>query len=112
MLAVHLHPAPEFLGAFTGGGIFRDAIALHDLAPVIQNHHVPMVQLNLCPALFKRPYSGHVIIEAYCSLTSLLPVTDLDLRGSRGSGIDRALNIMGDEYGADLDRTIRAKKTD
>ena len=42
-------------------------------------------------------------------VTSLLPVTDLDLKSSRGSGIDRAINIMGDEYGEDVSRTIRAK---
>ena len=41
------------------------------------------------------------------NVTSLLPVTDLDLKTSEGSGIDRALNVMGDDYKKDVEQTIR-----
>jgi len=43
------------------------------------------------------------------NVTSLLPVTDLDLKASEGSGIDRAMSVMGDDYKQDVERTIRAK---
>ena len=35
--------------------------------------------------------------------------TDLDLQAAKGSGIDRAMSVMGDDYKQDVERTIRAK---
>ncbi len=49
-------------------------------------------------------------ISANNQVNSLLPVTDHDLERSRGSGIDHAVNVMGDEYREEVDRTLRAKK--
>lgn len=49
-------------------------------------------------------------ISANNQVNSLLPVNDHDLERSRGSGIDHAVNVMGDEYREEVDRTLRAKK--
>jgi LmbE family N-acetylglucosaminyl deacetylase len=49
-------------------------------------------------------------ISANNQVASLLPVNDHDLERSRGSGIDHAVNVMGDEYREEVDRTLRAKK--
>ncbi len=46
-------------------------------------------------------------LRGNANVTSLLPVTDLDLRNSKGSGIDRAMSVMGDEYRKDVEETIR-----
>lgn len=44
------------------------------------------------------------------NVASYLPITDLDLEHSRGSGIDHAVNVMGNEYREEVNRTLRAKK--
>ena len=47
-------------------------------------------------------------LRGNANVTSLLPVTDLDLKASQGSGIDRAMSVMGDDYKKDVEQTIRA----
>ena len=48
-------------------------------------------------------------LRGNANVTSLLPVTDLDLKASKGAGIDRAMSVMGDDYKEDVEQTIRAK---
>ena len=50
-------------------------------------------------------------LRGNANVTSLLPVTDLDLKASKGSGIDRAMSVMGDDYKEDVEQTIRAKSS-
>ncbi len=43
------------------------------------------------------------------NVASYLPITDLDLEHSRGSGIDHAVSVMGNEYREEAERLLRAK---
>lgn len=48
-------------------------------------------------------------LKGNANVASFLPITDLDLEKSRGSGIDRSISVMGKEYREEVERTLRAK---
>ena len=48
-------------------------------------------------------------LKGNTNVSSFLPITDLDLEKSRGSGIDHAISVMGEGYREEVNRTLRAK---